>query len=212
MVIDHRGSRTYFDNVEFVVGDAAQLKVVSMPTGADDAVHVTMHHAALGKDAVFRHFNVAGREIAQLTEGGCGSTRRVATPNCSACASPTTYQHLESRSTRPTELSVARHVQRVRCRGSVQRRPDTHTVWVGDVLIRAGATGTDTYEVNRNLVLTGSARADSVPNLEIETGEIRRRRPRQRDWALRRRATVLPAGRGITRTGPPRWCAASSAN
>jgi Fe-S cluster assembly protein SufD len=45
-------------------------------------------------------------------------------------------------------------------------------VWVGDVLIRAEATGTDTFEVNRNLVLTDAARADSVPNLEIETGEI----------------------------------------
>ncbi len=47
-----------------------------------------------------------------------------------------------------------------------------HTVWIGDVLIRAGAEGTDTYEQNRNLVLTDGARADSVPNLEIETGEI----------------------------------------
>ena len=51
-------------------------------------------------------------------------------------------------------------------------QPDAHTVWVGDVLIRAEATGTDTFEVNRNLVLTDGARADSVPNLEIETGEI----------------------------------------
>jgi Fe-S cluster assembly protein SufD len=40
------------------------------------------------------------------------------------------------------------------------------------VLIRAEATGTDTYEVNRNLVLTDGARADSIPNLEIETGEV----------------------------------------
>ena len=45
-------------------------------------------------------------------------------------------------------------------------------MWIGDVLIRAEATGTDTFEVNRNLVLTDGARADSVPNLEIETGEI----------------------------------------
>jgi hypothetical protein len=40
------------------------------------------------------------------------------------------------------------------------------------VLIRANAQGTDTYEANRNLVLTEGARADAVPNLEIETGEI----------------------------------------
>ena len=53
-----------------------------------------------------------------------------------------------------------------------REKPDAHTVWVGDALIRANATGTDTFEVNRNLVLTDGARADSVPNLEIETGEI----------------------------------------
>ena len=47
-----------------------------------------------------------------------------------------------------------------------------HTVWIGDVLIRPEATGTDTYEYNRNLVLTDGAHADSVPNLEILTGEI----------------------------------------
>src|SRR5205807_3094867 len=52
------------------------------------------------------------------------------------------------------------------------KKPDAHTVWIGDVLIRAEAEGTDTYEANRNLVLTDGARADSVPNLEIETGEI----------------------------------------
>jgi Fe-S cluster assembly protein SufD len=50
---------------------------------------------------------------------------------------------------------------------------NAHTVWIGDVLIRAKAEGTDTFEVNRNLVLTDGARADSVPNLEIETGEIK---------------------------------------
>ena len=47
-----------------------------------------------------------------------------------------------------------------------------HTVWIGDVLIRPEAIGTETFELNRNLVLTDGARADSVPNLEIETGEV----------------------------------------
>ena len=50
--------------------------------------------------------------------------------------------------------------------------PGSHTVWVGDVLVRRGATGTDTYELNRNLLLNDGPRADSVPNLELETGEI----------------------------------------
>jgi len=60
---------------------------------------------------------------------------------------------------------------RVNFKGALAGR-DAHTVWIGDVLIRAVAEGTDTYELNRNLLLTDGARADSVPNLEIETGEI----------------------------------------
>jgi len=45
-------------------------------------------------------------------------------------------------------------------------------VWIGDVLIRKVAEGIETYESNKNLVLTDGCRADSVPNLEIETGDI----------------------------------------
>ena len=47
-----------------------------------------------------------------------------------------------------------------------------HTVWIGDVLVRREAVGTDTYEMNRNLLLDAGARADSVPNLELETGDV----------------------------------------
>jgi Fe-S cluster assembly protein SufD len=46
------------------------------------------------------------------------------------------------------------------------------TVWIGDVLIARTAPGTDSYEQNRNLVLSEGTRADSIPNLEIETGDI----------------------------------------
>ena len=45
-------------------------------------------------------------------------------------------------------------------------------MWVGDVLIRPAAEATDTYELNRNLILNDGPRMDSIPNLEIETGVI----------------------------------------
>jgi Fe-S cluster assembly protein SufD len=32
--------------------------------------------------------------------------------------------------------------------------------------------GIETYELNRNLLLTDGPRADSVPNLELETGDV----------------------------------------
>ena len=78
-------------------------------------------------------------------------------------------QHLEQRLF--VDHAVANCKSNVLYKGALQGR-NAHTVWVGDVLIRKEAEGTDTYEANRNLVLTDGARADSVPNLEIETGLI----------------------------------------
>ena len=175
VVIDHRGSGTYADNVEFVVGDAARLTVIWIADWADDAVHVSAHHARLGKDAVLRHVAVTlGGEVVR-TAAPSGSPGPAATPNCSASTSPTTAS-TSSRgcwSTTPQPNCKSNVLYKGALQGDPDsKRPDAHTVWVGDVLIRAEADGTDTFEVNRNLVLTDGARADSVPNLEIETGEI----------------------------------------
>lgn len=49
---------------------------------------------------------------------------------------------------------------------------EAHSVWVGDVIVRREATGIETYELNRNLLLDDGPRADSVPNLELETGDV----------------------------------------
>ena len=175
VVIDHRGSGIYADNLEFVVGDAARLTVVWIADWADDAVHVSAHHARLGKDAVLRHVAITlGGEVVRTT-----GKVRFGAPGGDAELLGLYFaddgQHLESR-------LLIDHAEpdcksNVLYKGALQgdpdsKRPDAHTVWVGDVLIRAEATGTDTFEVNRNLVLTDGARADSVPNLEIETGEI----------------------------------------
>jgi Fe-S cluster assembly protein SufD len=78
-------------------------------------------------------------------------------------------QHLEHRLF--VDHAVPNCRSNVAYKGALQGE-GARTVWIGDVLIRAAAESTDTYELNRNLVLTDGARADSVPNLEIETGEI----------------------------------------
>ena len=175
IVIDHRGSGTYADNVEFVIGPAARLTVVWIADWADDMVHINAQHARLSKDSVLRHVAVTlGGELVRMA-----ATVRYDAPGGDAELLGLYFadagQHLESR-------LLIDHAQ-PNCRSNVlykgalqgdpeSAKPDAHTVWVGDVLIRAEAIGTDTFEVNRNLVLTDGARADSVPNLEIETGEI----------------------------------------
>ncbi|MGH3726959.1 MAG: Fe-S cluster assembly protein SufD [Mycobacterium sp.] len=175
VVIDYRGNGTYAENVEFVLDDASRLTVVSIADWADDAAHVTAHHAKLGKDAVLRHIAVTlGGDLVRLS-----GTVRFEAPGGDAELLGLYYaddgQFFEHR-------LLIDHAQpncrsNVTYKGALQGdpgsgRPDAHTVWIGDVLIRAEATGTDTFELNRNLILTDGARADSVPNLEIETGEI----------------------------------------
>jgi Fe-S cluster assembly protein SufD len=47
-----------------------------------------------------------------------------------------------------------------------------HSVYSGLIRVRPGAKGTNAFQTNRNLVLSEGARADSVPNLEIEENEV----------------------------------------
>ncbi|WP_431971610.1 Fe-S cluster assembly protein SufD [Nocardia sp. bgisy134] len=175
VVIDQRGSGTYAENVEFVLGDSAKLIVVAIQDWADDAVHATAHHAKLGRDATLRHTSVTlGGDLVRLT-----GTVKYAGPGGDAELLGLYFadagQHFEQRLL--VDHAVPHCKSNVLYKGALQGDPhspkgDARTVWIGDVLIRAAAEGTDTFEVNRNLVLTDGARADSVPNLEIETGEI----------------------------------------
>jgi Fe-S cluster assembly protein SufD len=175
VVVDLRGSGTYADNVEIIVGDSAGVGVIWIADWADDMVHVSAHHARLGKDAVLGHVNVTlGGDVVRTA-----ATVRFSAPGGDVKLLGTYFaddgQHFESRLL--VDHSQPNCKSDVLYKGALQGdpdsdKPDAHTVWIGDVLIRAEATGTDTYEANRNLVLTDGARADSVPNLEIETGEI----------------------------------------
>ncbi|KQU47806.1 Fe-S cluster assembly protein SufD [Rhodococcus sp. Leaf278] len=175
VVIDQRGSGTYAENIEFVLGDSSQLHVVLIQDWQSDAVHVAAHHAMLGRDSVLRHYNVSlGGDLVRISP-----TVRYSAPGGDADLLGVYFadagQHLEQRLL--VDHSAPHCKSNVMYKGALQGETgpgtvDAHTVWIGDVLIRAEAEGTETYELNRNLVLTDGARADSVPNLEIETGEI----------------------------------------
>ena len=169
VVLDHRGSAIYADNVELAVGDGASLSVVSLQDWADDAVHASYHYATLGRDARLRHAAVTlGGSVVRL-----GTEVRYDGPGGDAELTGLYFadagQHMEHRLFVDHDVPNCR--SRVTYKGALQGT-DAHAVWIGDVLIRPQATGTDTYEYNRNLVLTDGTRVDSVPNLEILTGEI----------------------------------------
>jgi Fe-S cluster assembly protein SufD len=169
VVLEYTGSATYADNVEFVVADGGTLTVVSLQTWGDDAVHLSHHHAQLGKDARLTHTAVTlGGSVVRLAPsvryagpGGDAELRGLYFADAD--------QHLEHRLF--VDHAERNCRSRVSYKGALQGK-EAHAVWIGDVIIRAEATGTDTYEYNRNLVLTDGTRVDSVPNLEILTGEV----------------------------------------
>ncbi len=152
-----------------VVGDGAELALVSLQEWDDDTLHLSQHDLVVGRDATVRHVAVTlGGQIARIN-----TNVTFAGPGGNAEAYGVYFadagQHLEHRLF--VDHSEPKCRSKVEYRGAL-RGETAHTIWVGDVLIRAAAEDTDTYEVNRNLVLSDGARADSVPNLEIETGQI----------------------------------------
>ncbi|WP_369143591.1 Fe-S cluster assembly protein SufD [Streptomyces sp. R44] len=169
VVIDHTGDAVLAANVDYVLGDGAKLTVVSVQDWDEKAVHVGQHNALVGRDASFKSVVVTfGGDVVRIHprvayEGPGGEAELFGLYFTDA------GQHQEHR------LLVTHNVphckSNVAYKGALQGQ-DAHAVWIGDVLIEAAAEGTDTYELNRNLVLTDGARVDSVPNLEIETGEI----------------------------------------
>jgi Fe-S cluster assembly protein SufD len=169
VVVTYVGSGTLADNLEVVLGDGSHLTLVVTDEWADDAVHVGAQHLALGRDATLRvvAFAFGGnlvRTSPTVVFRGPGGDVELAGLGYADAG-----QHLEQRLL--VDHSVPHCRSHVMYKNALQGEA-AHTVWIGDVLIRAAAEGTETFELNRNLVLTERARADSVPNLEIETGEI----------------------------------------
>jgi len=169
VVMDLTGGGALAENVEIDVADGARLTVVSVQDWDADAVHLSAHHARLGRDAWLKHVTVTlGGDVVRMTPSA-RFTGPGAEVELLGLYFADAGQHLESRLF--VDHAVPHCRSNVVYKGALQGT-SAHTVWVGDVLIRAEAEGTDTYELNRNLVLTEGARADSVPNLEIQTGEI----------------------------------------
>ncbi len=169
VVLEHTGSAHYAGLTSVLLGDGASLDLVQVQTWADDAVHGEHVATRVGRDARLRSTQVTlTGSLVRMTETvsfeGPGGDAEL-----SGVMLADDGQHLEHRLF--VDHAVPHCRSRVTYKAALQG-DEAHTVWIGDVLIRAEAFGTETYELNRNLLLTPDARADSVPNLEIETGEI----------------------------------------
>lgn len=170
VVLRHSGAVEVAANIEIIARDGSHLTVVTVQQWDDGAVHAASHQARVDRDATLRHIVVSfGGALVRINP-----SVELAGPGAQGELYGLSYadagQHLESqvylfhkgRDTRGDVLY----------KGALQG-VGARSVWIGDVLIGPDAVGTDSYEANRNLVLTDGARADSIPNLEIETGDIR---------------------------------------
>ena len=168
VVLEHTGAARYAATTSFLIGDGAQVTAVTIQDWDDDAVHLGRDAIRVGRDASVRHsaisFGGLVRHNTEVVYDGPGGEAELLGLYFADAG-----QHLEHR------LFVDHNAPKTRSnvdyKGALQGQ-GAHAVWIGDVLIRKAAEGIETYESNRNLVLTDGCRADSVPNLEIETGEI----------------------------------------
>jgi Fe-S cluster assembly protein SufD len=150
VVIDHTGDAVLAANVDYVLGDGAKLTVVSVQDWDDKAVHVGQHNALIGRDATFKSFVVTfGGDVVRLHP-------RVAYAGPGGEAELFGLYFTDAGQHQEHRLLVDHNVPHCK----------------SNAVYKGALQGTDTYEMNRNLVLTDGARVDSVPNLEIETGEI----------------------------------------
>jgi Fe-S cluster assembly protein SufD len=169
VVLRSAGDARLSENVEIIVGEGAQLTVVSLQEWNDEAVHLASQFSRLARDAFLKHIVVSlGGKVVRVNP-----STHLAEQGSDIEALGLYFadagQHLEQQVFVHHDAPHTR--SRVTYKGALQG-DGARTVWIGDVLIGNAATGTDSYEQNRNLVLTDGTRADSVPNLEIETGDI----------------------------------------
>ncbi|TFD89162.1 Fe-S cluster assembly protein SufD [Cryobacterium serini] len=169
VILQNTGDARLTENLEIILGESANLTVVSLQEWDDSAVHLANHFASVGRDARLKHVVVSlGGSIVRVNP-----SVRLAGPGSDTLLLGLYFadagQHLEQQVYVFHDAPKSR--SRVNYKGALQGQ-DARTVWIGDVLIGNKAAGTDSYEQNRNLVLTEGTRADSIPNLEIETGDI----------------------------------------
>lgn len=169
LVINQTGQAVLSQNIEFAIGQGANVNVTSIQAWDDKTVHIGSQQASLGKDSTFKHVVITyGGSLVRLTPitrfAGEG-----ATTNMYGLYFADAGQHLEHRIF--IDHSTNNCTSDALYKGALQGK-GARTVWVGDVLIRGNTSGTNSYEKNENLLLSEGAQADSIPNLEIETGII----------------------------------------
>jgi Fe-S cluster assembly protein SufD len=155
--------------VEVFLAQGARLRLVNIQDWDHATWHFSRERALVGRDAAL-----------QWTVGGLGSrlakvNQEVALAGQGASAQvngvlfTTGRQHL-AYFTRQDHLAP-HTTSDLLYKGGLKDK--SRIVWKGMIRVEKDAQRTDAYQKNDNLVLSHSARADSIPGLEIEANDVR---------------------------------------
>lgn len=169
LIMESHGDALLAENVEIILEQDATLQVVFTSEWNPQGIQWASHFARVGQNASLSHIVVSlgGRLIG--TNPSVLLHGEGAHVDALGAYFADKSQHIEHRvfvhHEGPKTTSMVTYKGALHGKGA-------RTVWIGDVLIGQDAVGTDSYEQNRNLVLSEGTRADSIPNLEIKTGDI----------------------------------------
>jgi Fe-S cluster assembly protein SufD len=155
--------------VEIVVHDAAKVEYVSVQNLSRSTWHFASHHARVERDAeldwVAAGFGSAkGKVRIQNDLAGPGATSRVTGAYFADGTQHLDYDTFQEHIAPSTTSDFA-------FKGAL--RDTARAVWRGMIRVEEGAQKTNAYQENRNLLLSKTAHADSIPGLEIMANDVR---------------------------------------
>ena len=155
--------------VEIHVGDGAHVRYVSIQEWGDGVTHLGIQRARVGRDATLRTLNIgfgaslarAETETVLAAPGGFSEMLGVFFADGD--------QHFDHRT---LQDHVAPNCSSdLLYKGAL--RDHSRAVYSGWVHVRPDAQKTDAMQTARNIVLSEHAKADAIPNLEIEANDVR---------------------------------------
>ncbi len=155
--------------VELYVQDGAKLEYVSIQNSSPQTWHFATHHARVERDAeldwVAGGFgSKKGKIRIQNDLTGPGATSRVTGAYFADGEQHLDYDTFQEHVAPNTESDFA-------FKGAL--RDSASTVWRGMIRVERDAQKTNAYQENRNLLLSPTAHADSIPGLEIMANDVR---------------------------------------
>ncbi|MHB8507221.1 MAG: Fe-S cluster assembly protein SufD [Candidatus Dormibacteria bacterium] len=154
---------------EVVLGDGARVQYLVLQEYATGVTHVATHRIHLGRDCNAELVVAAvgagrSKTYMEVALHGPGSTARISGLMIGDGSQHFDYQSLQ-------DHFAPNCTSDLLIKGALRDRAES--VYSGLIKIRKDAQHSDAYQANRNLLLSSTAKADSIPKLEIEANDVR---------------------------------------